>query len=264
MIDWSKLKPYGSDKYHSFEELCYQIAKGLHGHEGRLTSIDDSGGGDGVEFYLTFPDGRQWGWQAKFYFPNGRLTSSRKTSIQKSLQKACEKHPRLEKWFLCLPTNLTPDEQEWFDRKLPGSSVKGRPTMPHGHGAELELWGESDFIAWIGQERFGSMRHYFFGELELSSEWGRHQYQKQVEGVGDRFEPTLHTETHVDATIHALLGDIAFEKRLNKLLDGLSESLGEYKERVSKLMSASPLLRSTHRICRLSEYNLTSRFSESQ
>jgi len=63
LIDWLRLRTYASDMYRSFEELCYRIAKGLDGHEGRFTSIDDSGGGDGVEFYLTFPDGRQWGWR---------------------------------------------------------------------------------------------------------------------------------------------------------------------------------------------------------
>ena len=64
MIDWSKLKSYEHDQYRSFEELCYQIAKGLYGDRGRFTSIDDSGGGDGVEFYVTLPGGDQWGWQA--------------------------------------------------------------------------------------------------------------------------------------------------------------------------------------------------------
>ena len=64
MIDWSKLKHYKSDKYKSFEELCFQIAKVLHGHKGRFTSVDDSGGGDGIEFYMTLPNGDEWGWQA--------------------------------------------------------------------------------------------------------------------------------------------------------------------------------------------------------
>ena len=59
MIDWSKLKPYQNDKYRSFEELCYQIAKGLYGENGLFTSVDDSGGGDGVEFYLTLPNGNE-------------------------------------------------------------------------------------------------------------------------------------------------------------------------------------------------------------
>jgi hypothetical protein len=71
MLDWSKLKPYHSDKRRSFEELCYQIAKCLF-HD-RFTRIDDTGGGDGVEFYMVLPDGNEWGWQAKFYYPDGRL-----------------------------------------------------------------------------------------------------------------------------------------------------------------------------------------------
>lgn len=214
MIDWSKLEPYRNDKYRSFEELCYRIAKELHGCEGSFTSVDDSGGGDGVEFYLTLPDGRQWEWQAKFYFPDGRLsTGSRKDSIKNSLQKACDEHPRLERWFLCLPTNLSPDEQRWFDRKLAGSTNNKRPTVPDGHGVRLETWGESDFVAWMGEERFAGMRHYFFGELELTLGWFRRQFDKQVAGVRDRFQPSLHTETDIDATVHALLNDGAFADR---------------------------------------------------
>ena len=104
MIDWSELKPYENNKYRSFEELCYQIAKGLYGDKGRFTSVDDSGGGDGVEFYLTLENGDEWGWQAKFYHPDKRLSDSRKRSIKDSLKTACEKHPRLKKWFLCTNT----------------------------------------------------------------------------------------------------------------------------------------------------------------
>ena len=60
-IKWSKLKTYQNYKYRSFEELCYQIAKELYEEKGRFTSVDDSGGGDGVEFYLTLPNGDEWG-----------------------------------------------------------------------------------------------------------------------------------------------------------------------------------------------------------
>lgn len=240
MIDWSKLEPYRNDKYRSFEELCYRIAKELHGCEGSFTSVDDSGGGDGVEFYLTLPDGRQWGWQAKFYFPDGRLsTGSRKDSIKNSLQKACDEHPRLERWFLCLPTNLSPDEQRWFDRKLAGSTNNKRPTVPDGHGVRLETWGESDFVAWMGEERFAGMRHYFFGELELTLGWFRRQFDKQVAGVRDRFQPSLHTETDIDATVHALLNDGAFARRLDELYEDLYRSLEEHRRRVADLSVAS-------------------------
>jgi len=102
--------------------LYYQIAKGLYEHKGRFTSIGDSGGGDGVEFYMTLPDGGQWGWQAKFYRdPIRRLSvSNRKQSIKTSLITSCQKHPHLKRWFLCTPSNFTPNgEQFWFDDTLP-------------------------------------------------------------------------------------------------------------------------------------------------
>ena len=84
----------------------------MYGDRGSFTPIDDSGGGDGVEFYLTLPNGEEWGWQAKFYYPNGRLSeSNRKASIKNSLIKALEKHKKLKRWFLCTPSNLTPMKQ---------------------------------------------------------------------------------------------------------------------------------------------------------
>ena len=145
MIDWSKLETYQNNKYRSFEELCYQIAKGLYGEKGRFTSVDDSGGGDGVEFYLTLPNGDQWGWQAKYYVSEyvsesdsaNRLNASRKRSIKNSLKRACEIHPSLKKWILCTPTNFTPKEQNWFKDTLPQS-------MPENMNVDFEHWGNSE------------------------------------------------------------------------------------------------------------------------
>ena len=182
MIEWSKLKAYQNNKYRSFEELCYQIAKGLHEEKGHFTSIDDSGGGDGVEFYLTLPNGDQWGWQAKFYYPEPRLNkSNRKDSIEKSLKKACEIHPRLKKWFLCTPTEFTTDkdkknEQDWFDNILPKS-------IPENMCVALEHWGDSDFNNWLSKPRFSGKRNYFFGELELDMNWFQRQFNKQMASV---------------------------------------------------------------------------------
>ncbi len=57
MIDWTKLQPYKTTKSKSFEQLCYQIVTRVHFQEGKLTSIDDSGGGDGVEFFRQEDEG---------------------------------------------------------------------------------------------------------------------------------------------------------------------------------------------------------------
>lgn len=234
MIDWSKLKPYQNDKYRSFEELCYQIAKGLHGEMGRFTSVDDSGGGDGVEFYLTLPNGDQWGWQAKFYHhPKGRLDSSRKQSITKSLKKACKVHSSLKKWILCTPTNFTPTEQDWFENTLPQS-------IPENMNVELEHWGDSEFKDWLSKPCFSGKRHYFFGELELNLDWFKGQFEKQMAGVGDKFDSSLHTETNIDAEIHALLGDKAFTHQITEWIEKLEEELPDLKEAIDDLKRPIP------------------------
>ena len=236
MIDWLNLKPYQNNKYRSFEELCYQIAKGLYGEKGRFTSVDDSGGGDGVEFYLTLPNGDQWGWQAKFYHPQPRLSESgRKRSITNSLKKACKIHPRLKKWVLCTPTNFTIKEQDWFKNTLPQS-------MPENMNVEFEHWGDRDFNNWLSEPRFSGKRHYFFGELELNLDWFKIQFKEQIASVGDKFDPSLHTETDADAEIHALLGDKAFVHQITKWIEELDGRLPDLKESIDDLKRPIPYI----------------------
>lgn len=221
MIDWSKLRTYQNDKRKSFEELCFQIAKKLYGDLGEFTSIDDSGGGDGVEFFLSLPDGTQWGWQAKFYFPQPRLDGSRKRSVKNSLTTTLANHPNLTKWFLCTPTNFTnkdgENELDWFDHKL-------RALAP---GTELIHWGDSEFLDMLSDPQMVGKRLYFFGELELTPEWFAGQVRKQVANVSDKFLPGLHAETAIDSRVHLMLGDEKFLERLTYHLGYVITKAGE-------------------------------------
>lgn len=240
MIDWSKLESGQRDKTSSFEELCYQVEKGVYGSEARFVSVDDSGGGDGVEFYATFPDGTQWGWQAKFFFPNTRLTPGRKAQIKKSLQRACDVHPDMTCWFLCVPAELTRGEREWFEEKLPGSCLGGRPVVPAGRSLTLEFRGHRYFSDKLSEERFAGKKRYFFGELELSMRWFRDQFEKQMRGVRDKYERPLHTETLDGVLVHALLADYAFADDLDRRLGVLREDLADYDARVEELVTGKP------------------------
>ena len=234
MIDWSKLKTYQGSKYRSFEELCYQIAKGLYRECGRFTSVDDSGGGDGVEFYMTLPNGDQWGWQAKFYHPNFRLNvSNRKRSIKESLEKACQTHTHLKKWILCTPSNFTTQEQEWFEKTLCQS-------MPENMNVELEHWSDSDFNDWLSEPRFNGKQNYFFDEFELNIDRFKTQFDKQMASVGKKFSSSLHTETRVDANLHALLGDEGFVHQITELIEKLQGELSDLKEAIDDLKQPIP------------------------
>lgn len=233
-IEWSKLKPYQHDKRKSFEELCYQIAKNKYSPLGTFTSIDDSGGGDGVEFYLTLPNGDEWGWQAKFYFPDKRLNPSRRASVINSLEVSLSKHASLKKWFLCTPTNLSPNgkrsEVDWFKTDL--QTIAG--------DVELIHWSESDFVDFLADPKLAGKRHFFFGELELSPEWFAAQVTKQLDNVGDKFIEQLHSSTYGDALVHNAIGDSIFLETLTESCSRLLAYIADIEDQIREKLSSLP------------------------
>lgn len=73
-IQWNSIRTFKGTQNKCFEQLCFQLAVVMYGSEGRFIEIDDTGGGDGVEFYHQRADGKEWGWRAKFY-DQGRMKS---------------------------------------------------------------------------------------------------------------------------------------------------------------------------------------------
>ena len=88
--------------------------------------------------------------------------------------------------------------------------------------------------------RFRGKLYYFFGELELDLDWFKRQFEKQMTGVADKFDSSLHTETNVDAEIHALLGDKAFAHQITEWIEKLEEDLPYLKEAIDDLKSPIP------------------------
>jgi hypothetical protein len=227
MIDWSKLKPYNTDQKRSFEELCYQVARVQFEELGTFTSVDDSGGGDGVEFYLTLPNGEEWGWQAKFYM-DGRLSTSRKNSIIGSLKKSCIMHPNLKKWFLCVPQDLTVGENDWFQNTLP-------KVVPEEMDIEFIFWGNSYFNHQLADPRFAGRKNYFFGELELTLDWFKNQVSNQLNAIKGKYNPSVHTETQVDESINSFLMNDKYRQYLISNLQTLKKEYEKYTFVVSNI-----------------------------
>lgn len=186
MINWNKLQPYKTNKQKSFEQLCYQIAVKLYTSEGVFTPIDDSGGGDGVEFYLTMASGEEWGWQAKYYEGDIRLRhKNRKPNIIDSLNRAIQVHPNLTIWYLCLPLDLTPDENIWLNTEL----VKHIPT---GKRIKIIPWVETFIHEKINQPQFNGLKQSFFNDLELSNDWFKKAFDKSFSVVKNKFDEILY------------------------------------------------------------------------
>jgi len=207
-IDWNKLHTYSGDNKKSFEELCYQIVseeyKDIIENGATLTSIDDSGGGDGVEFYLTLDNGEVFGWQAKFF---GRLSEGgRKEQIKKSLQTSYKKHPELKKWFLCSKCNFTPEEKTWFDNKLSTSTKNGERVLLEENNVELIHWGESEFLKYL--KDYSAIHKFFFSKKLLTQEWFEERYRTDIQKsqIKAKYESKIHIPTNIDDAINKVLG----------------------------------------------------------
>lgn len=240
-ILWDKLQPYGGDSKKSFEELCFQIVLEVFKDDitsgAVVTSIDDSGGGDGVEFYITYENGDVYGWQAKFFC---RLNEGgRKEQIKKSLQTAYKKHPNLKKWFLCSQCNFTPDEKEWFDNSLENSIKDTERVLPENHNVELIHWGESQLLNYL--KDYPSIHKFFFSTKLLTQNWFEDRYNIDIQKtqIKAKYESEIHIPTNIDKTIHRILGG----NRLAEVLDQEMELNQvkiyekEYKDACSKVFS---------------------------
>lgn len=240
-IDWNKLQPYSGDNKKSFEELCYQIVSEKFKDEildgAILTSVDDSGGGDGVEFYLTFPNGDVYGWQAKFFC---RLNEGgRKEQIKQSLQTAYKKHPNLKKWFLCSRCNFTSGEITWFDTSLAISQKNGEIVLPKSTNIKLIHWGEDEFLNFLRQ--YPDIKNFFFSEKVLTQKWFEDRYRIDVEKsqIKAKYESRIHIPTDIDDTVNKLLGGEKLAEILEREMKNQQVVMyaEEYENALSKFFS---------------------------
>jgi len=184
MIDWSKLL---GNARKTFEDFCYVLAANEFENLGKFTNVDDSGGGDGVEFYLQLPNGDEWGWQAKFFFPNLRLNvSGRKSQMQRSLDRALEVHPSLSRLYICTPGEFTTNENNWFEGEF-------TDRIPENRQVDLIHWGEGDFHRLIFKPINNGIRNYFFGEREINFDFFKNNFEEILSIVGDIYIPELHS-----------------------------------------------------------------------
>lgn len=241
-LDWNKLEPLGATKRKSFEELTYQLVEEEFSNEinkngAKLHSVNDTGGGDGVEFYLEFPNGDIWGWQAK-YFDSSSLGGSQKTQVKQSLHRAYEVHGvNLKRWYLCTKFDLT--DPKWLTDTLPGLTHKNKTVLPLKHGVELISWGESKFTSLLRKNV--DIYNFFFTDDLMGLEWISDHRQQVMNDprVSRRYIKNLHMDIDDDHKIAQILGGVEFAKVFDDVASNnqVDMYLSEYRDSWQKLYS---------------------------
>lgn len=235
LINWENLRPYSSTQNKSFEELCFQICIEEYQSLGTFVRIDDSGGGDGVEYYLEFPNGDIWGWQCKFF---GRFDESgRKEQIKKSLQTAYNRHnSKLKKWVLCSKNSMTNDEKNWLDGI--GSLVhKGNNVLPDNADIKINHWGDSILLNY--SRKYPSIHKFFFTDKILDENWFQEKFDLVYNSnvIKTKYLDNLHTKGDVDDFVTRHIGGkelvAIIEKQVSDI--GIEHFQKEYNSNIKNI-----------------------------
>ncbi|MGP8217164.1 MAG: hypothetical protein ACLQQ4_16460 [Bacteroidia bacterium] len=111
--EWLKLRPFDGDIKKGFEELVCQLA-GAEKVEQSKRFIRIAPPDAGIECYWILEDGKEIGWQAKFFKSMGE---SQWVQLDKSFKTALSKHPDLKKYIVAIPLDREDpkiEKQEWF------------------------------------------------------------------------------------------------------------------------------------------------------
>ena len=212
-----------------FEELCCQLAALEDPAEGSRFIRKGPGADQGLECYRTYADGREVGWQAK-YFMNG-FESNQVRDLADSLQRAMAAHPQLKKFIVCLPIDLQDNRsgkklsqvqryEKWCDESITTAAAQGR-------SLEIELWSASSIAERLGRDTpaYSGRARYWFDTVRFSSAWFREKFEVPRRNLGERYSP----ESHVDLPIQQALQALS---RAPELLIELAASAAEVTYRL--------------------------------
>lgn len=219
-----------------FEELCCQLAALENPADGSRFVRKGPGADQGLECYRTYANGREVGWQAK-YFMNG-FGSTQVADLTESLERAMAAHPQLKTFIVCLPVDLQDNRsgkkqsqvqryENWRDKSTKAAATQGRTL-------EIELWSASSITERLGRDTpaYSGRARYWFDTIRFSSAWFREKFEVQRRNLGERYSPESHVDLPIQQALQALARDPELLKEPNTWaaeityrLDGAARSL---------------------------------------
>ncbi|HHW86159.1 MAG TPA: ATP-binding protein [Chloroflexi bacterium] len=192
-INWHAIRSVNGSQAHGFEELCAQLARAECPVDAKFVRKGTPDAG--VECYVVFPDGSEWGWQAKYFDSVG---DAQWDQLDKSVKTALHKHPRLVRYYICIPIDL-PDarsegrrsaQDRWSEhvQKWIGWGCE------QGRSLEFVYWGSSELIERLSQPRNIGRLRFWFDTIGFDQEWFERRLNESISAAGPRYTPEIHVD----------------------------------------------------------------------
>ena len=238
-IDFNNIREHRSTQMGGFEELCCQLAALEDPAEGSRFVRKGPGADQGLECYRAYADGREVGWQAKYFMKE--FESSQVRDLTDSLQHATAAHPHLKKFIVCLPIDLQDNRsgrklsqvqryENWRDESIKAAATQGR-------SLEIELWSASSITERLGRDTpaYSGRARYWFDTVHFGSAWFREKFEVPRHNLGERYSPENHVDLPIQQTLQALARDPELLKEpavwaaeIMYRLDGAARTLTRY------------------------------------
>ena len=223
-LDFQNINILFNSKEESFEEFCCQLAYEFEEvpQNSKYYRFKGAGGDGGVECIWELPDGKVWGWQSKYVFDFTNL----KSQLDKSIKAALSNYPNLEKYFICIPFNLTgktgrgEGQKDRFEEWI--NDWKGEAKQK-GIDVDFILWDRTVLIARLLNSKNAEAKiKFWFGENIINDTWFDEEVNKAIQWAGPRYTPNLNIQTPI-------------YKKLSCFENQCEKELEEYLKKLSKL-----------------------------
>jgi len=200
-IDWNAIRPLNGARADGFEELCAQLARAESPTGSRF---ERKGAPDaGVECYAVLSDGTEWGWQAKYF---KGLGDSQWSQLDESIKTAVEKHPRLVRYFVCVPLDL-------HDARVDGrKSAKARwdehvekwtKWASNCGTIEFVYWGSSELLERLSRPQHVGRVRFWFDVRRFDGAWFSARLDEAVRTAGPRYTRKIHVDLPIAGEFEA-------------------------------------------------------------
>jgi len=217
-LEWSRLRAWNGTQNRAFELLCNQLA----GHEAvpvGSTYVAKAAPDAGVESYWIFPDGSEWGFQAKFF--TSSMDPSRWGQIDGSVKTAIAKHAKLVRYTICMPIDRADpriDKEKWFKNQWDEHVEKWKAWAAEaGCQIEFTYWGETEITDRLALEKHAGRYFFWFNKDLFTTKWFEDQLKRTIENAGPRYTPEINVSLPVSGVFDGLFRQSRFFEELAKL-----------------------------------------------
>jgi hypothetical protein len=238
-IDFRAIREHEGTRAKGFEELCCQLALLEPRPADAIHTRKGAGADAGVECFTRFADGRETGWQAKYYWNmDGSLTSA----LDKSIESALDKHPDLDTYIVCVPFDL-PDPrtgtktksaldcwENWKNKWIAKAASENR-------NLKIPLWSAVELRERLARDDglYGGRLLFWFDIRYMNIEWFRAQFDKIKADLGSRYTAETNIALPIRRALLGLARDPALGRDVGRWMTSISDAASDFRHAMQSL-----------------------------